>query len=150
MIKITSFLCVSLFAVACSSSVQPRAMRAEVSGCDDAHICEAANFSLYVSNQSFAIDPVDIEILIDGEPAVTGDFFVEGQHNWHKFHFELAPGEHTLTAKSVTGDVDLERTFEVTDRHWAVVDFWYYPDSHYEPTPPSLSFHIQDEPIYFQ
>ena len=55
-----------------------------------------SNFILYVSNQSFAIDPVDIIILIDGEPAVDQELYVDGQHNWQKFQFLLLEGKHQI------------------------------------------------------
>lgn len=43
----------------------------------------------------------------------------------------------------------LEKEFEIKDKHWAVVDYWYYPEAHYNPTPKQFSFDIQDKPIYF-
>ena len=48
---------------------------------------DTPNLTLYISNQSFAIDPVDIKVNIDGKPAVRGDFEVGSQHSWHEFRF---------------------------------------------------------------
>ena len=110
---------------------------------------ENGNFTLYVSNQSFAISDVDIQIKIDGKIVVSRYFNVGNQHNWKGFTFSLAKGEHTLEAHSDQENVTLEKKFNITDEHWAVVDFWYYPSSHYEPTPKHFSFNIKDEPIYF-
>ena len=108
------------------------------------------NFTLYVSNQSFDIDPVDIDIRIDGRLAVSDEFYVEGQHSWHTFKFALGTGSHRITARSDLGAAALDESFLVEGDHWAVVDFWYYGPSHYEPTPQQFSFLISDEPIYFE
>lgn len=114
------------------------------------------NFILYVSNQSFAVNPVDITIAIDGESAVEADFDVAGghvpQHNWVRHQFALEPGTHTITAASEKGKAALEKQFEITDKHWAVIAYWYYPDNARgaTPTPRKFSFIIKDEPIMFQ
>jgi hypothetical protein len=55
---------------------------------------EGGNFILYVSNQSFALDPVDIKVYIDGFLVVNRDFYVKGQHNWIRFQFQLGGGTH--------------------------------------------------------
>jgi len=61
-------------------------------------------FTLYVSNQSFDIEWVDIVIEIDGARVVDDVFLVEDQHNWKEYAIDLSPGAHTLTARSVEGD----------------------------------------------
>jgi len=110
---------------------------------------ENGNFTLYVSNQSFEVSKVDIQIKIDGKVVVSDLFDVGNQHNWKGFVFSLAKGTHTLEVRSDQEDVNLTEEFEITEKNWAVVDFWYYPESHYEPTERHFSFHISDEPIYF-
>lgn len=107
------------------------------------------NFVLYVSNQSFAIPRVDILILIDGRIAVKDTFDVGTQHNWIKHTFSLNPGKHTIRAVSIKGSAEMEREFEVKKKHWAVVNYWYYPPDHYDPTPKCFSFHIDDKPMRF-
>jgi hypothetical protein len=107
-------------------------------------------FTLYVSNQSFDLDPVDIDVEIDGALQVTGDFRVEGQHTWVKFDFDLAPGSHAITARTVAGDVVHDETFAMDDRKWAVINFWYYAAGSPEPTPPQFSWTLLDEPPAFQ
>ncbi len=52
------------------------------------------NFVLYVSNQSFYIDPVDIQIWIDGECVVREYFEVGNQHNYRPFVLRLSEGTH--------------------------------------------------------
>jgi len=117
---------------------------------------EAGNFVLYVSNQSFAINPVDITVLIDGREAVRADFDVAGpsgppQHNWVKHQFSLAPGTHKLTVTSKKGGAVLEQDFEITGKDWAVINYWYYPEGVTKgtPTPRHFTFQIQDTPIAF-
>ena len=110
----------------------------------------AGNAVLYVSNQSFAIDPVDIQIWIDGECVVRDYFEVKNQHNWRPFRLRLSEGAHQLTAKSEKGDADLTKPFTVPGNRWAVVSFWYYPRTHYDPTPRHFSFDVFDRPPGFE
>ena len=109
------------------------------------------NFVLYVSNQSFDEDPVDITVHIDGKKAVEADFHVGNQHSWIKHRFNLPPGRHRLAAKSRTGKASLDKVFDISDKHWAVIDYWYYPKLRggSGPTPRKFSFLIQDSPIGF-
>jgi len=106
-------------------------------------------FTLYVSNQSFDIEWVDIVIEIDGARVVDDVFLVEDQHNWKEYAIDLSPGAHTLTARSVEGDATFERSFEVTGDHWAAIDYWYVTEEYGTPTPKQFMFYIQDEPIGF-
>ena len=132
---------VSLFSLAgCGQQSQPISDLLDPEG----------NFTLYVSNQSFAIDPVDVKIFIDNQIVVDQDFYVESQHSWQVFQLSLVPGKHTLRAKSRKGKARLEKTFDVKGRHWAVVDFFYYPRTHYSPTPKKFTFDISNKPIGFQ
>lgn len=110
---------------------------------------EDGNFTLYVSNQSFEIDPVDVQVRLDGKLAVEGDFLVEGQHSWHVFPFEVGLGAHTLEAITVAGDATITEIFTISDDRWAVLDFWYYPGDP-EPTPRQFSFYLYDEPPQFE
>jgi hypothetical protein len=112
---------------------------------------EKGNLVLYVSNQSFAISPVDITIHIDGKKAVDRDFDVGNQHIWISYAFSLSKGKHKLVAVSKKGGAKFEGQFEIKDEHWAVIDYWYYPDTTGgAATPKKFSFDIQDEPIYFE
>ena len=104
------------------------------------------NFILYVSNQSFTISPVDITILIDGKKAVEADFAVKHQHNWIMHTFRMLPGNHKLVAVSKKGSARFEKEFEVKDKHWAVVDYWYDPKQ----SEKKFSFNMQGTPIQFE
>jgi hypothetical protein len=110
------------------------------------------NFTLHVSNQSFAISPVDITIYFDGKKALEDDFDVGNQHNWVSYTFRLSKGTHELVAVSEKGGARINERFEIEDEHWAVVDYWYYPKvtGGAGPTPKQFSFGIQDKPIYFE
>jgi hypothetical protein len=119
-------------------------------GKTDLETSEDGNFTLHVSNQSFAIDPVDIKIYIDNKLAVNQEFTVETQHNWLSFKFKLEPGKHYIKAVSQTGEAVMEKEFEVKDKHWVVIDYWYYPKEQYrEETKKHFSWMMQDEPIGF-
>ena len=108
---------------------------------------EDGNLQLYVSNQSFDVDPVDITVEIDGTVAVVGDFLVEGQHSWSLFEFDVAKGTHLLDARTTVGDAELSETFEVTADRYAVLSYWYYPDD--PETPRMFSLYLLEEPPLF-
>lgn len=116
----------------------------DLSTCAPVSINGTETLHLYVSNQSFEIDPVDIEVYIDDQPVICDDFFVEGQHNWILHDLRLAPGDHSLRAVGHDGKTTLEETFRIDGEKWAVVDFWFYPGE-----PEEFSFFIQDAPIGF-
>lgn len=82
------------------------------------------NFHLYVSNQSFAISPVDIKVFIDGKLVVKEAFFVGNQDNWQTFVLKLSPGRHKVVAESSKGCAKLEQTFEVNDKLWIALAYW--------------------------
>ena len=110
------------------------------------------NFHLYVSDQSFAISPVDIKVFIDGELVVNGVFNVGSQHSWQTFVLKLSPGRHEIVAESSKGHAKLEQTFEVGDKLWAALDYWFYPkpEGGVKPCPRHFSFYVRDEPIMFE
>lgn len=105
------------------------------------------NFILYVSNQSFAISPVDIAIYINGNKAISSEFEVRNQHNWVKHIFSLQTGKHKLKIVSQKGEAILEKEIEVKGKHWVAIDYWYYPKKDGKK---HFSFLIQDKPIYFE
>jgi hypothetical protein len=109
------------------------------------------SFTLFVSNQSFEMETIDIRVEIDDQLAVSGDFEVGSQHTWLRFDLGLTPGQHRMrVTTSDVADVALDRTFEMTDRKFGVVSFWYYPAGSPEPTPPQFSLQILDEQPYFE
>lgn len=143
-----SVFCAGLLIALVGCSAPPPAGSADGPSSDPAPAPEG-NFVLYVSNQSFDIESVDIVVEIDGVRVVDDVFAVESQHNWKQYVIDLAPGTHTLTARSAEGDATFEQSFEVTGDHWAVIDYWYVTEERGTPTPRQFVFHIQDEPIGF-
>lgn len=109
------------------------------------------NVHLYVSNQSFAISPVDIKMFIDGELVVNGSFEVGSQHTIQEFVLKLSPGRHKIVAESSKGHAKLEQTFEVDDKLWAALGYCFNPEAEggVEPSPPHFVFDVRKEPIYF-
>ena len=106
------------------------------------------SFHLFISNQSFAITPVDIQVSIDGIPVVQKDFEVGDQHNWQGFVFKLASGQHKIVVTSLKGKATLEKTFEMPDKLSGVLDYWYYPKGE-GGTPRSFSFEVLKGPVGF-
>ena len=108
---------------------------------------DEADLLLWVSNQSFEDDPVEVTIAIDGVAVVSEPFEVEGQHSWILFPITAPPGNRVLTATSDTG-ATLEQRFTLPEqglRH-AVVDYWYYPD---DQAGRHFSWLIQKRPVGF-
>lgn len=68
-------------------------------------------FHLWVSNQSFDIDPVDIAVYIDGVQVVCDDFSVEAQHIWIRFEFTIESGEHEMQVIGNDGTSELTKGF---------------------------------------
>ena len=105
------------------------------------------NFTLLVSNQSFDKSPVDITVQIDGETVIDGDFYVENQHKFYDFEFQLNKGNHTLYAKSEYGQAQLQEKFIVNEKLWGALLYWYYPDSE---SAPFFDFLVSKTPIGFE
>jgi ankyrin repeat protein len=105
------------------------------------------NFTLYVSNASFAISPVDVRVEIDGELVVSDYFDVVDQHRVEMFRLSLSKGKHKIQIWSEKGGAQLKTEFEYKDHDLGVIEYWYYPKSHYMPTPKQFSFRIQRPPF---
>ncbi|MEZ4360489.1 MAG: hypothetical protein R3B48_09925 [Kofleriaceae bacterium] len=85
------------------------------------------NFTLFVSNQSFEMTPVDISVYVDDKLAVVGDFEVGSQHSWFDFDFQLGAGVHQVRGVTKQGRriVSLTSMVEVSDDHdFGVLTFW--------------------------
>jgi hypothetical protein len=109
------------------------------------------NFHLYVSNQSFAISPVDIEVFIDGEQIVNESFDVGSQDSFKTFVLRLSPGRHKIVAESSEGHAKLEQTIEVDNKLWAALAYWSSPKSKgdVESYLGHFSVDVKKVPIYF-
>ena len=107
-------------------------------------------FTLFVSNQSYAIDPVDIRVTIDGELIISAYFNVGTQHSNFPFKLSLPPGTHRIRAWSVKGNAELEKEFNPGDHDVGVITYFYYPKSHSDPTPRQLNFRTQKGPLMIE
>jgi len=124
-------------------------------GCGDPKLPTASSklltpnggFTLFVSNQSFAIDPVDVRVEIDGELVVSDYFRVGTQHTFVPFKLSLSVGKHRIHIWSTKGGAQLMEEFEIKDQYVGVVTYWYYPRSHYSPTPRKFKFRTQNGPL---
>jgi len=122
------------------------------------------NLVLTVSNQSFAVNPVDIRVTIDGEVAVDEAFEVgEGQpagHGWKQFRLRLGAGAHRLRAVSGRGEAELDVEFEVvaddavgdddrqaSGKHYALLMYWC--SSAPEDDDARFTLQLADQPISF-
>ncbi len=86
------------------------------------------NVELVISNQSFVIDSVDIEILIDGKKVLNEEFHVEGdklaQHNWKRHRISLDNGSHSLKVSSQKGQAQMEKTLLVKNTLTVTIAYW--------------------------
>jgi hypothetical protein len=105
-----------------------------------------ANFILYVSNQSFEKPEVDISVIIDGETVVNDLFQVKNKHYWKTYSLKLPLGNHQLSVKADNGTYKLERSFEITNKHWAVISFWCTDKKDNGSQFSGISFAISEEP----
>jgi hypothetical protein len=109
--------------------------------------------TLYVSNQSSALDPIDVQVEIDGQRLVDGQFDFRDGHNWQAFPLSLRPGWHSVSAKSVKGEAVLQAKFATFWSRSARLDYWYRPADPTvgEPmTAKQFSFYVSSMPPSFQ
>lgn len=79
---------------------------------------------LYVSNQCFEIDPVDIIVNINNKQFIGEDFFVQNQHGWKKFIVKLPKGKHEILIQSKNHDTMLIDEIEIRGNNlWALINF---------------------------
>jgi hypothetical protein len=133
----------------------PAVVLLTLTGCGDPELSTASsslpdsngNFTLFVSNQSFEIDPVDVWVEIDGELVVSADFAVGTQHSFVPFELSLSEGKHQIRIWSKKGDAELSTEFELKDHDVGVITYWYSPRRHYEPVPKHFKFRTQKGPL---
>lgn len=133
MTKLAALALVFASACATESTQQPE-------GSPKQHMpaADQPTFTLFVSNQSLDRSLVDIQVYIDGELAVSGDFNVfsghdgEGcggaplpQHNWYEFDFALPAGAHQITVASEDVAATLDASVGIDARKYGVLDYWY-------------------------
>ncbi len=105
------------------------------------------DFVLYVSDQSFALSPVDITVRVDGKVAVSDEFAVGNEHNWRRYRFQIGAGVHRLTAVSDSGRARFVGSVRMRRTLYGVVDYWYSPGN--PGGERKLTFHHSVAPIAF-
>jgi len=89
---------------------------------------ESGQLTLYVSNQSQSIIPVDIEVRINGRIMLSEEFGETTapvtQPAWKPFELEPGNGVHKLVVISRRGDARLESVLEIDGRLWAGIAYW--------------------------
>jgi hypothetical protein len=105
---------------------------------------DEADLLLYVSNQSFDDEEVQLTVAVDDVTVVDADFHVEGQHNWISFPLSLPAGVHQITAESDTG-ATMTKSFRVPgdQTRYAVIDHWGADGS------AELTWQFQRQPVAF-
>lgn len=116
---------------------------------------EEANFVLHVLNSSEERNSVDIQVFIDDILFLSDNFssINEGIISIipHKtYQFQLEEGRHTIKAVSQTGEATFKATFDMVDKHWAIIGYEYWSGTGRETSTKEFEFVIQDKPIYFQ
>ncbi|HRK34915.1 MAG TPA: hypothetical protein PLJ47_10010 [Candidatus Hydrogenedentes bacterium] len=124
-----------------------------MSGCAGTGMSDAAPFEdpngnfhlrVYVDSMHYAGVPVDIKVWIDGDLAVSRNFSSKRGHYNDQFRFSLPPGTHEIRAKTIKGNTEIARTFEVKDRLFGAL--YFSPKQ--KGLPPEFSFSVSPEPIY--
>ena len=126
-----------------------------LTGCADPELPEPnsrllnanGGFFLSITNQSFAIDPVDVRVEIDGELVVSDYFHVGDQHRYVSSRLSLPPGKHRIRIWSAKGEAELSTEFELKDHDSGVVAYSYDPKPHDKPTPRKFEFRTQKGPL---
>ena len=76
-----------------------------------------SNLTMYISNQSLNLTPVDIAVFVDSAEAIRDTFDVKGkrvlQHNWIKYNFKIPIGEHQVNVYSKQGMAEIARKIKV-------------------------------------
>jgi hypothetical protein len=82
-----------------------------------------------ISNQSYDIDPVDIRILADDQIILQHEFPVLdsgqlAQHNWQRFNFSLAEGNHRILISTKKGNAKLEKIITIKKSTTVTIAYW--------------------------
>ncbi len=101
--------------------------------------------TLYVANQSFDVNPVDIKVTIDGVTVAAGAFYAGGGRSWRRYDVRVAAGRHVLRALTRKGGAALKREFAVTGPRWAAVAYRNVSPSRGGRTVGHFAFAIRDK-----
>ena len=88
---------------------------------------ERGNFVLYVMMESWRINPVDVQVYIDGRRAVAQKFPWNNERPEYRFEFQIEEGKHTLRATSSYASGPQSIDFIRSSTPYAIVTFWSDP-----------------------
>lgn len=94
---------------------------------------------LYISNQSFAEPYINVTIEVDGSKIYSEMLFVGDQHNWQKISIIVWGAIHYIEAFNNDNKISNSAIVFTPFQGYIVIDYWYYPESHYNPTPRHFS-----------
>jgi hypothetical protein len=77
----------------------------------------------FVSNQSLAVDPVAIEVGIDGRQIFQRELSTGTQHNWERATISAPAGKHTLTVREAKTQTRQSQELNVSEELWVVIRF---------------------------
>ena len=133
-------ICISLFLCGCKDN--------NIARINSELLDENEEFSLYVSNQSFAIKNVDISVEVDGELVISEYFNVGTQHTFKEFKLALKPDKHRIHAWSNKGEAETSSEFEVKEGDIGVLTYLYSRKSkHGDPLPKQITFSVGKGPL---
>jgi hypothetical protein len=127
-------LCIGLSALAFAAGAFPR----------DAPFHK---LTLYVANQSFDVNPVDIKVTVDGVTAAAGAFYAGYGRSWRRYDVRLTAGRHVLRAMTRKGGAALRREFDVSGPRWAAVAYRNRMPSYGTGAVRHFAFAIRDRPF---
>jgi hypothetical protein len=78
---------------------------------------------LFVSNQSLAVDPVAVEVDLDGRQIFQRELSTGTQHNWERAEISAPVGKYTLTVSEAKTQTRQSQELNVSGELWVVIRF---------------------------
>lgn len=108
------------------------------------------NFTLFSSNQSLDLPRIDLKIAVDAEIVEARDLECGNRKNWHRVEMNLSKGEHVIEATSRAGKASATKAFQLADRKWCAICFWYRPKTSDPEGPGKITIDILDSEPQFR
>jgi hypothetical protein len=86
---------------------------------------------------------IDIAIYLDGKPIIAEDS-IRSESTFTQF--EITPGKHVLTIKSLKGKTSLQKELNITKSVWLDIHYDFYPGDHPEADKNGFKLDISDYP----
>lgn len=75
----------------------------------------------FVSNQSLAVDPSNIEVGFDGRQILQRELRTGTQHTWERATISVPPGKHTVTVREAKTQTHRSQEVDVSRELWVVI-----------------------------